>query len=182
MGMHFEELDALTRNFMLREFQAEESGGHPYRGEVLNDVGRHAWPDLMANAIKLGNEESLAAALAEAPYWNITETYVRSGAARERRVNLKQASERLATSEFNTWYVRGLAARLLDERVTECQVYRAAAPRWAIAECSRHEGLVYPVQVVYDGHRRRYWPAPGVETCFAIPYQPGCHHTIRRVP
>lgn len=181
MAMNFEELDSTTRGIMLREMNDEDSGGNPYRGDVLSDAGRRAWPSLITEAIRQGDEETLALALASADYWNPTETYVRNGVARERRVNVTQASQRLATSEFNTWYVRGLAVRLLDEGVVDCQVYRAAAPKFEIAECSRHEGLIYPVQVIYDGHRRRYWPPPGDQTCFAIPYQPGCHHTIRRV-
>ena len=96
----------------------------------------------MRKAILEGNEETLGAELANSSFWYPTETYV-SG---ERKVNIRQVTERLARNEFNTWYVRGFARRLLDEGVAECQIYRAAPPKWDIAACSEHEGEIRPVQ------------------------------------
>jgi hypothetical protein len=37
------------------------------------------------------------------------------------------------------------------------------------------------VREIHDGHRARYWPAPGNPGAFSIPFAPGCHHTIRRI-
>jgi hypothetical protein len=108
------------------------------------------------------------------------ETYVLKGVTRERQVNVAQATERLCLTEFNTWYVRGFASRLREEGVTHCQAYRAAVPKWEPGECAAHEGQVYSVQEIYEGHRRRYWPEPGDTTAASIPFGPGCHHTIRR--
>jgi hypothetical protein len=34
------------RECMLRRFEAEESGGHPYRSEVLSPLGLAYWPDI----------------------------------------------------------------------------------------------------------------------------------------
>lgn len=73
-----------------------------------------------------GSEVTLAAAMNRHDYWQANGTYIRNGAAHQRRVNVAQASERLATTEFNTWYVAGLAARLHDEGKTHGRVYRAA--------------------------------------------------------
>lgn len=181
MAMNFEELDDKTRSYMLEEFEAEESGSNPYRGKGLSASGRAAFPDLMREAIKGGNEQTLIAALSNPSFWDPTETYVRDGVQRERRVNVRQAAERLGLTEFNTWYVRGLAKRLIDEGVANCQVYRAAIPKWEPAECSQHEGQVLPVKEIYRGHRARYWPEPGDAMAMSIPFGPGCHHTIRRV-
>jgi hypothetical protein len=58
-------------------------------------------------------------------------------------------------------------------------VYRASEPKWAVASCSQHEGHIVPVRKVYDGHRSRYWPTEDLNA-FSIPFQPGCHHSIRR--
>ncbi len=134
----------------------------------------------MRVAIAEGNEQTLSAAMRQPGYWQPMETYVLKGVTRERNVNVAQATERLCLTEFNTWYVRGLAARLLEEKVTHCQAYRADTPKWEPGECSAHEGQVYTVQQIYDGHRRRYWPEPGDTTVDSIPFGPGCHHTIRR--
>lgn len=181
MTLNLEELDAATRASMLAEFNLEEASGNAYRGELLSDLGRTTWATLMSDAISSGDDGSLVAALQVADYWLPSETYSRNGVVRERAINLRQASERLGTSEFNTWYVRGLTRKLINEGVTDCEVYRAAAPKWDIAACTQHEGQIYPVTVVYAGHRRRYWPSPGDETAFSIPFQPGCHHTVRRI-
>jgi len=65
MAMNFTELDETTREWMLRRFEAEESGGNPYRSEALSQVGLANWPDLMRQAITNadGNEVTLAAGL-----------------------------------------------------------------------------------------------------------------------
>jgi len=173
--MIFTELDEPTREWMLRRFEAEESGGNPYRSEVLSQLGLAHWPDVMRQAITDpdGSEVALAAALNRPDYW-------RAADARGRRVNPGQASERLAITEFNTWYVAGLAARLQEEDVTRCRVYRAGIPKWQAAECSVHEDQTYEVAEIIAGHRIRYWPSPGVPGRLSIPAGPGCHHTIER--
>jgi hypothetical protein len=181
--MIFTELDGTTREWMLRRFEAEESGGNPYRSEVLSQLGLAQWPDIMRQAITDpdGSEVTLAAALNRPDYWRATETYVRNGMAHQRSVNPTQASDRLAITEFNTWYVAGLAARLHEEDETRCRVYRAEIPKWQPAGCSVHEGQTYAVAEIIAGHRIGYWPPPGVQGQLSIPAGPGCHHTIERV-
>ncbi|HUX01107.1 MAG TPA: hypothetical protein VMY35_09035 [Phycisphaerae bacterium] len=181
MAMNFEEMDDITRGYMLQEFEPELRSSNPYVSKALSAKGRDAFPDLMRKAIQSGNEESLTADLAKPDYWHPTETYERDGVVRERRRNIRQASERLALTEFNTWYVRGFAKRLMEEGVTRCQAYRAAQPKWEPAECSVHEGQIFQVEQIYNGHRARYWPTDN-PNAVSIPFGPGCHHTIRRVP
>lgn len=178
--MLFEELDAITRRLMLREFEAEIAGPNPYFGKGLSPEGHARFPAFMLTAIQNGNEVSLAHDLDHAGLWNPTETYVRNGVTRERQVNVRQAAERLALTEFNTWYVRGLAKRLMDEGVAQCQAYRAAQPKWEPADCSAHEGQIFVVEAIYRSHRARYWPRENPDA-ISIPFGPGCHHSIRRV-
>ena len=181
MAMNFEELDATTRAHMLEEFEAEEASGHPYRSKNLSAAGLSAYPSLMRAAIENGDEESLGASLQVPSYWNPTESYERNGVVRQRQINVQQASERLALTEFNTWYVRGLAKRLITEGVTDCQAYRGATPKWEPADCAAHEGQMFQVHEIYSGHRAKYWPEPGSPNAVSIPFGPGCHHTIRRI-
>lgn len=180
MGMRFEELDKITRRFMLQAFEAEESTSTPYRSRALSQLGRDAFPEIMRGALKSGTEETLQEALAVPQNWKVRETYVRAGVLRERKINIAQASERLALTEFNTWYVRGLCLRLIEEGINHCQAYRGADPKWEPAECAEHEGHVFPVAEVLRGHRARYWPEPGDHQTTSIPFGPNCHHTIRR--
>jgi hypothetical protein len=87
--MIFTELDPTTREWMLRRFEAEESGGTPYRSGVLSPLGLAHWPDVMRQVITDpdGSEVTLAAALDRADYWQAIETYVRNGVPHQRRVN-----------------------------------------------------------------------------------------------
>lgn len=181
MTMRFEDLDETTRRFMLAEFEAEETSGRPYRGSGLSALGLSVFHDLMREAIQSGAEDALIATLSNPLYWERHEIYYRNGKPRIRQVNVSQAAERLGLTEFTTWYVRGLAKRLLEEGVTHCQVYRAAEPRGTAETCTLVEGQVLPVEEVYRGHRARYWPGLGDAEALMVPAGPGCHHTIRRV-
>lgn len=179
--MNYEELDRRTRQQMLSEFENDQATRAPYQSKALSQDGLRAFPDLMRDAIKSGNETSLAAALDRIDLWVPEEEYTREGITRTRKRNVSQSATRLALTEFSTWYVRGLANRLLDEGLDQCQVYRGEQPKWEPGECAEHEGRTVSVRVIYDNHRVRYWPAPGNQSAFSIPFGPGCHHVIRRV-
>ena len=178
----FEELDdGITRGYMLQEFNIEQESGNPYESKLLTAVGLEAFPKAMAEAIQYGNEETLSAALSNPKYWHLEETRTRAGKLYRAKITPSKAAERLAQTEFNTWYVRGLAKKLLEEGEQFCQVYRAA-PAWEPREeCLSHEGKTYPVKDIYEGHRIRYWPPPGNPGALSIPAGPYCHHTIRRL-
>jgi hypothetical protein len=175
----FDELDDTTRGYMLREFLLEEAG-RPYRSPILSSAGSAAFPVLMRAAIETGNEQTLGGALAQRTFWLEEKPYNLRGVQRWRRVNREQAATRLAVTEFTTWHATGLSARLIDEGVALCQVYRAGQPKWEPAACSAHEGLLLPAQAVHDGHRIHYWPLPGNPDALSVPFGPSCHHTIRR--
>ena len=178
---NFEELDETTRKLMLEEFLKEERSGNPYRSPRLSSLGLEVFPNEMEKAIREGNEENLAQALSNPAYWKPSEPYTRSGNVYTRTINPIKAAQALASTEFNTWYVRGFAQRLIEEGEEYCQVYRAA-PAWEPrAECLVHEGKNYRVQEIYNGHRARYWPLPGNRNALSIPVGTNCHHSIRRV-
>lgn len=182
MSMKYEELDERTRSLMLSEFEAEEASGNPYRSRALSPEGLSAFPNLMREAIRSGNEDTLFQAINRSDYWIPTEPFVREGKPGIRKRNIPQSAERLAVTEFSTWYVKGFAKRLLEEGIESCQVYRGEFPKWEPGECSVHEGQIVATQAIYDSHRTRYWPEPGRMDAFSIPFGPGCHHLIRRIP
>ncbi|WP_089153797.1 hypothetical protein [Micromonospora sp. NBS 11-29] len=180
MSLYLPDLDPATREYMLREFNSEQAGS-PFLPPTLSAQGRTLWPTMMRNAIEFGDDDTLINDLLSTPgMFSPQEAYTRNGVPRTRKVNLRQVAERLGTSEFNTWYVRGLAARFIVEGISHVMIYRAAEPKRAVAGCTQHEGSIVSVQEVYDGHRARYWPAED-PNAFSIPFQPGCHHSIGRV-
>ncbi len=173
MSMRFEELDETTRQYMLDEFEVEEASGNSFRSAVLSAVGLNAFPDLMRAAIQTGNEEMLTVALLDSALW-------RTLNARGARVNVQQSASQLALTEFNTWYVRGLCKRLMAEGIEQCQIYRAEMPKFEIrTECSCMEDQKFSVEIIYRGHRAKYWPTRN-SGALSIPSGPSCHHTIRR--
>lgn len=178
---NFEELDEITRKWMLEEFLSEERAGKPYRSPRLSPLGLQVFPKEMEKAIQEGNEETLAQALSNPAYWQSTETYQRGGTTYTRGINPIKAAQFLAYTEFNTWYVRGFARRLIEEGEERCQVYRAALAWEPRGECLKHEGKNYEVKEIYDGHRVRYWPPPGNPNVLSIPVGTNCHHSIRRM-
>lgn len=180
MKAKFEELDSKTRQYMKEEFEKEQKSNNPYISPRLSTEGQRVFSSLMIVAISSGDEETLKNELCKKQYFNDTEQYERNGERKERIINYEQASEQLAFSEFNTWYVRGLTKKLIDEGIEKCQIYRVKQPKWEPAECSIHEGQIVDVEIIYNGHRSKYWPKKN-GSAFSIPAQPGCHHSIRRV-
>jgi hypothetical protein len=177
----FEELDDITRKWMLEEFLAEERSGNPYRSSRLSHSGLEVFPKEMEKSIREGNEETLVQALSNSAYWQALETSHRGVKPYSKSISPRKAAEALAYTEFNTWYVRGFARRLIEEGEKSCQVYRAA-PAWEPrAECLKHEGKIYDVKEIYNGHRAGYWPPPGNPNVLSIPVGTYCHHSIRRV-
>lgn len=164
---------------MLEEFRAEWNGDKPFRPKWLTPAGLAAYPGLMEQAIQSGNEVTLTRALERPGYIKAAETG-RRGAKTFSKRTPHDAARIIGESEFNVWYTRGFAKRLLKEGEEECEVYRAAPAAEPRDVCTFREGRRFQVRDVYNSHRAEYWPRkkPGA---FMIPAGVNCHHTIRRV-
>lgn len=176
------ELDETTRQHMLREFRAEQSNTDigPYRPRAY--IGRDDFfVRAMERALSEGDEISLMEDLTDPSLWD--EYSVRPGKRRlvEYTDRYDVQAKRFAITDFNTWYVRGLAARLIEERVDRCEIYRADAAYQPRNECRRLEGLQLSVSQVYEGHRIRYHAVRVDRRALSIPVGPNCHHSIRRI-
>lgn len=178
--MKFEELDKKTREYMLGEFQNEEKTGNPYRSESMSDEGLKNIVQLIKNAINDGTEISLASELSKTHYWNSHTIVHRANSTYPRKINPIVAAKVFALTEFNTWYIRGLAKRLMDEGVENCEIYRAESADQPRCECSKYENQFISVKKIYDGHRAKYHPNKN-PNAFSIPSGPNCHHTIKRI-
>lgn len=175
--MRYEELDRTTRRWMAEEHRAEEAA-RPYRSPALSREGRERFPELVARAIEDGDDGSLAEALADPALWAEYEPAPQGGV---RRTDPARSAVALARVEFNTWYVRGLCRRLLEEGEELCQLYRAWDGDGSPDECDALENKVLPVAPIYHAHRAKYHPAVRPEA-FSVPSGPGCKHSVRRLP
>jgi hypothetical protein len=73
---------------MLAEFEMEHASGSDYQSKALSQAGLNSFPDMMRDAIRQGNEMSLAAAINRGDYWDPDESYTRDGITRARRRNV----------------------------------------------------------------------------------------------
>lgn len=161
------------------EFE-DELGGQPYRPKLLSGEGWRQFPRLMRDAIEGGDETTLARALNRPDYFQDGTRATKTGRSRV-RTSPDSASRMLGLSEFNTWYVRGLCRRLIEEDVDACEVYLADLAVTPRCECTGWEGETFSVEDVYNGHRAQYHGAGADRRAFSVPCGPDCHYSIRRV-
>lgn len=179
--MIFEELNTRTRSYMLEEFRAEQLNLATYRPKVLTPKGEAPFVGIMEEHLTAGNEATLTVALSPSRYWVETGTrHTRRGPVSYFLPAVERARV-FGLTEFNTWYVRGLCRSLMEEGITECEVYRAETSYEPRGECLQMEGLVLNVADVYQGHRARYYPEDTKDPhALSIPVGPNCHHSVRR--
>lgn len=178
--MRFMELDDETRKWMLVEFEVEWNN-KPFIPSSLS-IRQMKFEDIMRETIQTGNIQRLEADIRG--YVKSTERRTRNGRTYEVKTP-SNAAHRLAHSEFNTWYTRGLARRLIEEGVKMCQIYRGELAENPRCSCQPLEGKVVNVKAIYDGHRPYHYSIQKTSNYdgnpISIPNGPLCHHTIKRV-
>lgn len=174
MGLHYENLDAETRALMVEEIVFDRDGDGLYVSSYLNRRGIERWADLTLEAARAGNDDTLAAELAR----GLLETHhskrkPKSSGMMMARVPVT-APTTLAEAQFNMYYMRALARRVLRGDAAAIEVYRArhsAVPR---AESERLIGTTLDPQLVLDELRR----TKGVNPDIRIPL-PNSGVTVR---
>lgn len=152
-------------------------------GRDLTEAGWYAFERAMPDALQRHDVVWLSRAMDRPEHWQASRLQrVRGGRLSRVRVNRHEAVSRLAIGEFNTAYVRGLARALILRGEHEALVYRAGPAVERRTDCTALEGRAVALQRVLDGHRARYWPAPGSRDALSIPSGPNCHHSIRAMP
>jgi hypothetical protein len=115
MSLALENLDDVTRKYMLAELDHAEQTSELYLSPRLSPDGRKSYPGLLRDAARDGDDSALEQAIAAPGTLNETETYEREGQPRTRKMN-SRAAQTLAEGEFNRLYIRGLCARLCGRR------------------------------------------------------------------
>lgn len=107
----YHELDGFTRKYMRQEYLLDRDENILYQSKLLSEEGLDVFPDLLLDAINHGDTESFAQKLNRSTYWGP-----------RARNNSHQA---LAEEQFNQYYMRGLLRKLIEEGVSDAEVYRA---------------------------------------------------------
>jgi hypothetical protein len=176
MGLRYENLDDETRKFMVEEIEMDIQSDKVYRSSYLTQSGQGAFPDLVLEAAKTGNDDTLTGSLRGK--FNTTTMRRKPRAHGYYRAAVPvNAAEVLAESEFNRYFVRGLCRRAIGSGIERLQVFRAKAVAQPRPESERKIGLlVLPDVVLSDVRKSQEY---GVETALGIPPGPGSGITLR---
>ncbi len=156
-------LDSLTRGLMLDEISIDVASGTLYYGKRLTDVGRLDYQKNLLDAVKTGDETTLAAQLRRPGQLKTKELRGNS------LVDVaRNAPEQLAEGEFNRFYIRAICRRAIDAELDEVIVYRAkAATEPRPASEARIGAAIDPHRLLKDLRSN-----PGVETALGVPGGP----------
>ena len=174
MGIRYQNLDDVTRAYMLEESRL---GGH-YKSPRLNGVGLESWVSLLEGAIQSHDDDWLSAELLRHGYFKAVETYTtRSGAVAQRRINAPHSAQMLAEGEFNRYYLRGLCRRASEESTPELLIYRGKAVTNPRPESEAKIGTRIGILGLLNTLRRNDFVS--VEEAFAVPGGPNSGLTAR---
>jgi hypothetical protein len=125
MALYLENLDERTRQLMLEEMEYDIANHQLHISPFLSGQGQRDYENLLRDALRSGNDETLAQSLREhrrilrtLPRRNPTGGYSITATA-------ENAAQVLAESEFNRYYIRALARRALEDGIPELVIYRA---------------------------------------------------------
>ena len=125
MAMYFENLDQRTRQLMLDEMEYDIANHQLHISPFLSGQGQRDYENLLRDALRNGNDETLAQNLRE--HRRILRTLPRRNPSGGYSIaaTAENAAQVLAESEFNRYYIRALACRAIEDGISELVIYRA---------------------------------------------------------
>jgi hypothetical protein len=167
MALNLEDLDAVTRKYIVAEIQADVANGQVYYSKYLTHKGRLEWDRLLLEAARAHDSEWLAEQLREEGL-AVPVIVAHDKRGFNRRAPLP--TETLADSEFNRYYIRGLAARAVAEGIPHVISYRAKPVQRPVSSVGAE---INPSDLLADlrAHKRR--------TKFGVPGSPNSGISVR---
>lgn len=173
MGLHYQNLDDITRKYMLDEVAL----GNHYMSPRLTPAGLTAWPGLMEQAARLHTDNWLAEQLLSMGHIRTEESYTRDGKGFTRRINQQSSATQLGEGEFNRYYVRGLCIRAIAAGQGELMVYRGKAVAQPRPESEARIGTSVPVALLLEALRKNDFVT--IESALGVPGGPNSGLTCR---
>lgn len=172
MGLHYENLDQKTRQFMLQEVDRDVKRGELYLSARFNESGEQVYEQLLREAIQDQDDTWLADEISHRGLMKAFHGVTKTGKPRKVPSN---AQVTFAEGEFNRFYARGLCLRAANEGIDEIEVYRG-----------RHSSAPRPESEAMIGHKFRaesllndLRTSQGVEPALGLPPGPNSGLTIR---
>lgn len=154
MGLLYENLDDRTRQLMLDEMEYDIAHNQLHISPFLSGQGQRDYANLLRDAILSGTDDSLAENLRA--HRRILKTLPRrqpKSGGYSIAATPENAAEVLAESEFNRYYIRGLARRALEDGISELVIYRAKPARNPRPESEARVETTLPPQALLDDLR-----------------------------
>ena len=175
MGLHLDNLDKMTRQYMTEELERDVKNGRLYLSTRLSEKGKKDYASLLRQAFWNGNDETLAQGLrSDGRLMSIERKRKRGGGATNARVPAI-AAETLAEGEFNRFYIRGLCLRAIEEGIPELVIYRAKEVANPRPESQRMIGNTISAKALLDDLRAHI----GVDTALGLPAGPNSGLSVR---
>lgn len=177
MALYYENLDEITRSFMLNEVVSDVSLNKLYMSPRLNEFGRQNYVSLLKEAIEYHNDAWLAQQLRSRGYMKDHEQRkTRGGGFTSAQVPVN-APDTLSEGEFNRYYARGVCARAIKEGRNHVEVYRGKSVSRPRPESEAMLGRWLSVEVLLEDLRASI----GVEPALGLPRGPNSGLTVRIV-
>ena len=125
MALYFENLDDRTRQLMLTEMEYDVTNNQLHISPFLSGQGQRDYANLLREALQSGNDETLAQNLRAHRRLIKTLPRRKPKGGYVIAATPENAAEVLSESEFNRYYIRGLARRAIEDGITELVIYRA---------------------------------------------------------
>ena len=110
-------LDAATRPHMVTEFESDLQDGTLYRSRSFSEYGRTQYPEIMHDALILGNPNSFIKQLLP--------IFFNEFQSNGHHLNKSDAARKFGGGQFNLFYIRGLCIRAKNGGIVELKIYRA---------------------------------------------------------
>lgn len=165
MTLYLENLDDRTRQLMLDELEYDIAHNQLHISPFLSGQGQRDYLELIREAIRSGTDQTLAENLRLHRRINRTQPRRQPKGGYSIASTPENAAEVLAESEFNRYYIRGLARRAIDDGIPELVIYRAKPAKNPRPESeARVETTISPQDLLDDlrAHPGDEPPALGV--------------------
>lgn len=173
MEFNFENLDEQTRLAMISEVKTDRDKKVIYYSKRFTKYGRIKYLALLLDAVKSGDEQTLAKSIKI--NYCFVETEKREGKNGVIQANIpKNANQVFAESEFNRFYIRALAKIALSTN-RGLIIYRAKQSKTPRPESELMIGKkIDPLNLLYDLRNHI-----GVDTAFGLPAGPNSGLSVR---
>jgi len=175
MKFNFNNLDEQTREFMISEIKSDIDNERLYLSKRFNEKGIELYPNLLIDAVSSGDEETLAIALNDNDCFLDKEPRNGKNGITYAKVPVT-ASITLAESEFNRFYIRGLALKS-QENKQRLRVYRARFSDNPRAESEMIIGNEVDADILLNDLRSNI----GVDTALGLPSGPNSGLSVELV-